>query len=315
MFFNILFTNCNPTEYIVEKVLRQNKLLPLSTIIMAGGTIMDKYTSNSKISNVRVIGGKQTKTNYGKSNAETCKQCVDVDSQTLDNCDNTPVTPIGIGGVVVRVPVVLAELTIRFNVFANIKLPEPALDIKNIKKRLKVTQCTLLQPTNILFIKGFVRKNIDYTTKKCSNVAGVCGELHHCTIDVPFECTTPVTFTTPPAPLLTNSSSEFEYFRTSNIPNQHFAEKDALLAGDLSEFNQFMTENFNELPFCELVTGSIYEFDEFIDRQSVNYSELPVEEKLFNRIEEKMVIELTLKILQKRQVSVPGLGQTGDDFC
>ncbi|MDD2446838.1 MAG: hypothetical protein PHY91_03990 [Tissierellia bacterium] len=277
---------------------------------------MDKYTSDSKISNIRVMGNEQTKGNFGKANAKACKNCVDVDSTTLDNCDNTPVTPIGIpGDVVVKVPVVLAELTIRFNVSAFIKLPEPALDIKNIKKRLKVTQCTLLQPTNILFIKGFVRKNIDYTTKKCSNVSGVCGELHHCTIDVPFECSTPVTFTTPPAPLVTNSATEFEYFRTSDLPNQHFAEKDALLAGDLSEYNQFMTENFNELPFCDLISGSIYEFDEFINRESVNYSELPVEEKLFNRIEEKMVIELTLKILQKRQVAVPGFVGTADDFC
>ncbi|NLZ81120.1 MAG: hypothetical protein GX913_04875, partial [Clostridiales bacterium] len=92
-------------------------------------------------------------------------------------------------------------------------------------------------------------------------------------------------------------------------------EKDALLAGDFSEYNQFMTENFNELPFCDLISESIYEFDEFINRESVNYSELPVEEKLFNRIEEKMVIELTLKILQKRQVAVPGFAGTANDFC
>ena len=80
----------------------------------------------------------------------------------MDNCPNTPVTPIGLpGGVVVKIPVVLAELTVRFNVNAFIKLPELALEIKDIKKRLKITQCMLLQPTNILFIKGYVRKNID----------------------------------------------------------------------------------------------------------------------------------------------------------
>lgn len=275
---------------------------------------MDKYTSGSKVSNIRVMDKGQNKAYPGKADRKACKNCVDVDSTTLDSCDNTPVTPIGIpGGVVVKVPVVLSELTVRFNVSANIKLPEPALNIKQIKKRVKITQCTLLQPTNILFIKGFVRKNIDYTTKKCSNVVGVCGELHHCTIDVPFECTTPITFTTPPAPLETNSATEFEYFRTSDLPNQHFAEKDSLLAGDLSEFNQFSTENLNELPFCELISASIYEFDEFIDRQSVNHYELPLEEKLFSRIDERMVIELTLKVLQKRQVAVPAFVTAADD--
>ena len=33
---------------------------------MTGGTIMDKYTSDSKISNIRVMGNEQTKGNFGK---------------------------------------------------------------------------------------------------------------------------------------------------------------------------------------------------------------------------------------------------------
>ncbi len=278
---------------------------------------MSKYLGNSRITNVRVIDN-SVKENSSFSKSIVCDKCVDVNATTLDSTTNTPITPIGIpGGVVVKVPVVLAELTVRFNVSALIKLPEPALDVKNIKKRLKITQCTLLQPTNILFVKGFVRKNIDYTTKKCSNITGICGEVHHCTVDVPFEFTTPVNFTVSPAPLRTNSTTEFEYFKVSDLPNKYFAEKDGLRAGDLSEFNQFTTENFNELPFCELITARIYEFDEFIDRSSVNYTELPVEEKIFKRIEEKMVIELTLKVLQNRQVSIPAFaGETDDDnYC
>ncbi|TJX14108.1 hypothetical protein E9840_07150 [Tissierella creatinini] len=269
------------------------------------------------VSNVRVSEG-NTKSTLGSvvSDASVCNYCVDVDSTTVDTCPNTPITPVGLpGGVVVKIPVVLAELTIRFNVSAYIDLPEPALEIKDIKKRLKITQCTLLQPTNILFIKGFVRKVIDYTTRTCSNRKGVCGEVHHCTVDVPFECSTPVTFTTPPAPLLTNSVSEFEYFKVDDLPNKYFAEKDNLLAGDLSEVNQFRTENFNELPFCDLITANLYEFDEFIGRHKPDCYKLPFEEKLFDRLEEKMVIELTLKLLQKRQVSIPPLAGGTSDRC
>lgn len=263
---------------------------------------MDKQ-AESNVSNVRVIEnnaqykapvGKPVSTKEGKNG---CDHCVDVDSTVLDNCTNTPVTPIGIpGGVVV-------------------KIPEPALEVKDIRKRLKITQCTLLQPTNILFIKGYVRKVIDYTTRKCSNREGVCGEVHHCTVDVPFECSTPVTFTTPPAALLTNSVSEFEYFKVSDLPNKYFAEKDDLLAGDLSEINQFRTENFNELPFCELITATIYEFDEFIGRQIPRCTELPFEEGLFRQLEEKMVIELTLKLLQNRQVSIPAVAGIAPFRC
>jgi hypothetical protein len=283
---------------------------------------MEKQSQGINVSNVRLIDNNQHK---GKSNgpAKDCNisannhnYCVDVDSTVLDNCPNTPLTPVGISsGVVAKIPVVLAELTIRFNVGAAIHLPEPALEVKDIKKKLKITQCMLLQPTNILFIKGFVRKSIDYSTGVCSNWKGVCGELHHCTVDVPFECSTPVDFFTPPEDIVINSSSEFEYFKVSNLPNKHFAEKDNLLSGDLSEINQIRTEFFNELPFCELISATIFEFDEFINRERPHNADLPFEEKFFRKLEEKMVIELTLKVLQNRQVEIPAIGGINPPFC
>lgn len=235
--------------------------------------------------------------------------CVDVDADTVGTCTNNPVALAPIrSGVVAKIPVVLAELTVQFNVSSVIDLPELAIEIKDIKKKLKVTQCTLLQNTNVLFIKGFVRKNIDYSTRNCSNFRGICGEIHHCTVDVPFECTTAVTFNgIAPAAIVTNTSNEFEFFRSEKLPNT-FAEKDRLLSGDLSEFNQISTEFFNELPFCELISSRIVEFDEFIHRVKPSKYDLPVEEKLFDRIEEKMVISLTLKILQNRQVAIGAVG-------
>lgn len=243
-----------------------------------------------------------------KNVSNTClnNNCVDVDSTVIDNSPNIGITPIGIDtGVVAKIPVVLAELTVNFNVNANVNLPEPALEVKNIKKRLKITQCSLLQPTNILFIKGYIRKSIDYTTAVCSNREGVCGNIHHCTIDVPFQFSTPVNYTVEPAPLALNSSSEFEYYKVSDLPNEYFSEKDNLLAGDLSEYNQFRTENFNEMPYCDLISANIFEFDEYIGNRNHYQSNLPFEEKLFTQIEERMVIELRLKLLQRRQVTIP----------
>ncbi len=240
--------------------------------------------------------------------------CTDVRAETLNECDNIPVATAPLtAGVVARLPVVLADLRIRFNVFSHIDLPEQAIEIKNIKKRIKVTQCMLLQDTNILFIKGFVRKNIDYSTRDCSNYNGICGDIRHCTVDVPFECTTVVTFNgTAPAAPITNTSTEFEYYTTNDLPN-NFAEKDELLSGDLSEFNQISTEFFNDLPFCKLISSRIVEFDEYIHRERPRCKELPVGEKLFSRIEEKMVITLRLQILQDRPVAVGATAAIGDD--
>ena len=67
---------------------------------------------------------------------------------------------VSLGKLVTKVPVVLAELTLHVNLDTLINFPEPVLEIKDIKKRIKLTQCRLLLPTNKLFIKGFVRKNI-----------------------------------------------------------------------------------------------------------------------------------------------------------
>lgn len=234
-----------------------------------------------------------------------------VNSRNLDICPNYSETPTGIKtGVIAKIPVVLAQLTVPFHISSVINLPEPALEIKDIKKSLKVTQCLLLQPTNILFIRGFVRKNIDYSNRTCSSLDGVCGEIQHCTIDVPFECTTPVTFFRNPQNLLVNSRNEFEYLREEELPRDTFAEKDHLMSGDLSEFNQQSEEFFNELPFCELLYSNIYEFDEYINRTVPSNVDIPFEEREFTEIEEKMVIELTLKVLQKRQVRIPPT--TGD---
>ncbi|MGF7058841.1 CsxC family protein [Brassicibacter mesophilus] len=249
---------------------------------------------------------------YGKPQAVVDSKCVksvctDVTGGTLETCVNEKVDISGLSsGVVAKIPVVLAELTLQINVDSIIDLPEYAYEIKDIKKHLKVTQCLLIQNTNMLFIKGFVRKNIQYATRSCSNEKGFCGDIKHCTIDVPFRCTTPITFNgIAPAPIVNRTSSEFEYLREQNVFGPEFAEKDKLLSGDLSEFNQVSTEYFNELPFCELISSKIVEFDEFLNPTRPKGVTVPFEEKQFRKIEEKMVIFLTLKLLQKRQVAVP----------
>ncbi len=261
--------------------------------------------NNSEVTDVQVYD----------DNCGGCPQpaaCVGIDSDTLGKCNNTPILPTGRrDGVVAKVPVVLAQLRVRVHLISTITLPEPALEVKDIKKKLKITQCLLIPSPEIggqdvLFIEGFVRKNIQFATRGCSNANGVCGDIRHCTVDVPFRCSTPVrNFCRLPQGPTPNFREEFQYLKEENLPRNTFAEKDRLMSGDFSEFNQFSDEYFNELPFCELIRSQITEFDEFINRTTVPGVELPFEEREFSEIEEKMVIAITLKILQKQQVVVP----------
>ncbi|MFA5523549.1 MAG: hypothetical protein WDA24_04250 [Tissierellales bacterium] len=257
------------------------------------------------------------KVSYGKQEINSaCKPgksvCADVHATTLVDAVNNPVglAPIT-SGVVAKIPVVLAELTVQVNIDSINELPEPAIEIKKIKKHLKITQCLLLQNTNMLFVKGFVRKNIEYATLGCSNAKGICGDIKHCTIDVPFKFTTPIEFNgIAPAPVRNRAEAEFEYFRERDIFGPDFADKDRLLSGDLSEFNQTTTEYFNELPFCELISSRIVEFDEYLNPTKPHKATVPFEERIFNRIEEKVVIYITLKLLQKRQVAIGAVAGT-----
>lgn len=258
------------------------------------------------MSQVRYTGRELEVLNHAFQRAEVKKVCAEVEARETENCVNVPVPIQGICGVVARVPVVLAEFTVQAHVNAVIELPEYVFEIKRIQKRLKITQCLLIQDTNVLFIKGFVRKNIEYATRSCSNAQGFCGDVRHCTVDVPFSCTTPVTFNgIAPLPPVFSTSQEFIYSKQEPIFHPDFSEKDHLLSGDLRETNLITTEFYNELPYCDIVSSRIVEFDEQLQPISPRCADMPFEEKYFRRIEEKMVIFVTLKLLQNRQISIP----------
>ncbi len=209
-----------------------------------------------------------------------------------------------IEGVVSLVPVVLAQFELQMNIISNNKLPENVIEIKNVDNNIKITQCILLQTTDVLFVKGYVRKNIEYTTSACSKAEGVCGDIKQCIIDIPFKCSTSVEFNgTEPAKIIPNIKVEFEYHKVYDLPNQ-FAEKDELMSSDFSEYNQESTEYFNRLPYCNLISAKVVEANEYINRYRRNKG-LTFEEKEFDEIEQKMVVYIKLELLQERNVLIP----------
>lgn len=234
--------------------------------------------------------------------------------------NNTPVQPNAItNSVVAKVPVVLAETTVQIDLDSMIEFPENVLEIKKIKKNLKITQCRLLLPTSKLFIKGFVRKNIQYAAPKCGDKYAVSSDIKSLTVDVPFSAITELTFITQPQFQATVPEQTFQYFSSQSLP-QGFSPKDQLMSNDFTEYNQINQEVFNELPYCELLSSKFIELDEVLDRKMGEVKndkdhriEAPFEEGTFRNIEEKMVIELTLKVLQKQQVQLNHNGQNGQN--
>ncbi|MCM3595762.1 DUF3794 domain-containing protein [Metabacillus idriensis] len=251
---------------------------------------------------------------------------------STNHCDATNVRPNPIPASpdpIIKVPVLLNEVSVQIPMHAEIDFPagQNVLEIKTIKKRTYVTQCrlvnrapgsgdTLANYRAKLFLSGFVRKNIQYAANPVADAAGeILSTINSLTVEVPFDCVAEITnFRNFPVGPFTDSREEFGYLISQQLPNDRsFAAKDRLEGTDLSQFHQISTEFYNELPFCELIRADIIEFDESLDRVpfpaagGVGEEEI-VGEGTFTRLSEKMVLDLTLKLLQKQQVRVDSLG-------
>lgn len=256
-----------------------------------------------------------------KSITNTCVNATK--SATVEQCDLTQVEPITspVGPVILNTPVLLAEVNINSNLVANIQLPEPALEIKDIKKRVKIVQCRLLTPTVVpgqpafqtgdyqLYIEGYVRKNIQYASPvPYSTGECISSDMKSFTTDVPFTCVATISadnFLRPVQLPVANNRSEFDFFRAQNL-GIGFPEKDQLLSSDLSQFHQVNSQFYNKLPYCELVSHNIIQWDEATDRTPFD-SSAPYGEGTFQNLVEKMFLQFTVKVLQVQQVQVDAI--------
>ncbi|MED1559423.1 CsxC family protein [Bacillus paramycoides] len=212
----------------------------------------------------------------------------------------SPITPISATfsrTTILKVPVVLAESTLQIVVESNIILNPAATEIKRVKKHVFLEQVKLvpvafepIEGTDFftvtkakLFVAGHIRKNIEYATNACN------GALQDLIADVQFsgfaelKCTD---FLSPP--IFANSkSSEANFISDTNGLNARL---------DKAFFQNHV--KYNEQPFGELVAADFFELD-FSPTAATP-------EGTFSSLTEKIVLDLTLKVLQIQQVSVSG---------
>ncbi|MDD2234492.1 MAG: hypothetical protein PHV03_06225 [Desulfitobacteriaceae bacterium] len=185
-----------------------------------------------------------------------------------------------------------------------ITLPEQVLEIKNITKTLRITQCrffnaippiALDQPADTpkLFLGGFVRKDIQYANAIRSTTSTVEGEIKDFVVDIPISGVIDLG-SQPTVPALRfDQQQEYQFLKTLPLP-PGFAGKDKLLTGDLSEFNVISNKFLNKLPVCELVYFQINEMNDALDR--VPLAGGPFEEGIFRTLQEKMIIVIQVSL-------------------
>ncbi|HSH25390.1 MAG TPA: hypothetical protein VLA13_07620 [Massilibacterium sp.] len=226
--------------------------------------------------------------------------CSVVSSRSEGECPNEPYFPNTI-----KTDVVLAEPTIQVCVEADVELEEPAIEIKRVKKDAVITQCKLVRGRYNrykLFVAGYIRKNIEYATRSTNTSSAVCGQIRHTTAHVPFHCCTPIEFPFPGA----YPQEGYRYGSQSPFLN----ETGEAPRFDKTQFDEYVC--YAEQPFCELVCAEFHEID-FAPPSSTSPVSGIEDEVLYRRLREKIVMELTVKVLQKQQVSVPGIAFVSND--
>ncbi|GAA0085913.1 hypothetical protein UT300007_23520 [Clostridium sp. CTA-7] len=247
-------------------------------------------------------------------NACVTQPCAIVITQPQSLAEQIAVTPSVIeeGPVVVKIPVVLAEVNVTIPVEATITLDQLAMEIKRIRKNVFLTQSRLIPfsatnggPDNgLLYIAGFIRKNIEYSTQTCRTfgTSNVCGDIRHCTVEVPFNFTTRITFRRSPVFAENTTPREVEFF-TDKLQSCD-ACADPVIGRNPCDQSSFFTEIFNEKPFTELVRADITEVD--INTNPIINCANPTGQ-MFTRLTEKVVVNLTLKVLQEQQVRIEAM--------
>ena len=237
-----------------------------------------------------------------------------------------------------KFPVVLAEVDLQKCLFHVTEFTEDVLEIKDVNKRLVITQCRLLLPTKELFIKGYIRKNIRYAApalfveqSDCSpeqilepalsdylTQTSIQSDIRSHTEKIPFELRTEIKeFSSMPELPKSSSHNEFDFFISQSLPSG-FPEKDQMLSSDLTQFHQESKQYYNELPYCELISHTIIEWNEALTRYPIarrrtygifgSSGELLQEDVPFRSTDDKIVIDFKLKILQNQQISISSAG-------
>ncbi len=251
---------------------------------------------------------------------QSCEKCGElISSKTLPLSSGINIRPVGINGpLVAKIPVVLAQREIQIDVEAEFRLKEPFFEIKRIKKDVFLTQCRLLPRAGAiedgvpvsgkLFISGFVRKNIEYATADCVDKKVVSGRIAHTTIDTPFTAVTEVFYVVPP--IVNSRATQTEIDLLSGCSCHDC--KDTIMGKSRCDLSFEDSIVFTEKPYCELEGVSIIEED--LQRDPVCYHSAP-DVQLFNKIVEKMVIYINVKVLQLQQVSIPAGDSTPNKPC
>ncbi|MDV3427482.1 MAG: hypothetical protein LIR50_10660 [Bacillota bacterium] len=284
------------SEYTEDKSFNDNLFIPANT-----DSLMESYKKALE-GDLEIPADKNSQAQNEQDDFRTEDCSASVISEIMPLCQSFPhFSEAAKAPVTVKIPVVLAECRTAVNIESSIKMQDNISEIKGSSKHVFINQCKLAPSfensnpdSSLLFIDGFIRKNIEY----CCTESSDAGNLKHTIVKIPFKCAVKVNFNTPPVFKLSVPREESEITDIDMINNNSC--KNDKAEGNISAQSLKSTEILNEKVFCELISAEIngteiLEIKE--DKNSPTEKNMPC-------ITEKGVLILTIELLQKQHVKI-----------
>lgn len=220
------------------------------------------------------------------------ESCVVPSTQQIPVADNAVMNDTTVSTPILKVPVVLVERSLQIVVESDIALDPAATEIKRVTKNVFLNQVKLI-PVKFdqigctdffevtkakLFISGFIRKNIEYSTDECQGV------LQDRIVEVPFSGFAEITeneFLSKPVIGISDNNKAF-FLNDTN--------------GEVPRLDKYFFQNsvkYNEQPYGELIGANFFELD---------FSPVTVAPQgEFETLREKIVMDVFVKVLQVQQ--------------
>ena len=236
---------------------------------------------------------------HGKNQKQGENHGVKSEQQIPVTDSDVTLVPTALPTPTFKVPVVLAERTLQIVVESDISLYPPATEIKRVKKHVFLDQVKLVPvaftPIGTtgyftvtrakLFVGGHIRKNIEYAS------ADYNAPLQDRIANVRFSGFAELTaddFLNPPI------------FGVSENAEANFVNEKTQMDARLDKYFFQNLVRYNEQPYGELLAANFFELD-FSPHSTYH-------DGSFHTLREKIVLDLTLKVLQVQQINVPGGG-------
>jgi len=293
---------------LIKSLIILNMLQKPSCFININKTVK-KSSTNIKQKYRNMNNPNITKNSKVKKNTEVILSLQEITIED-DSKFIPPIQEVTFENLISTIPIIIAEKNIDIPIESTFRLKNAALDIKNMKKDIYLTNSKLLpmhrkddiypSMNGKLFLEGFVRNKLDFSIAKDANDSIIDLDTECVIMSIPFKCTTLINYKVSPIfskeksldyiPIYTSS----DCLNINNDFNEYLSEKK-------TQSNEYINCDIPPIN-CEIEQAKIYETYTLVDKKPFSRN-FPLEIN-FHTIKESILINLSLILIQKQDVAI-----------